>query len=372
MENTDPAVPASSNSAKAGATVSNTFAANSGAPVKTSLSEAKKSSLTEPNKDGAADAEQNRYCITSVDFADLLDITRQSVQQMLQKYDPDRVSPKNRKPILVPPSIARKILQDRGYVYQNKAIAFQILKGGVGKTSLAKNVGIRAAAYGYNVLFVDVDHQGNLTSNLNVYSKQSKTLIDWVENKVSNLEDLIIPISENISIIPSTIRNADLADQISRKQRNIATLLKSPFEKLKQKYDLIICDCPPAIGTHVASIFFAVDTVIAPVVPDEFSDEGLQEMFAIWTRLGTEFSKKINIKVLINKYNHRNKSSSEKVLSLMTQYKEYIYPLYIRDSSDFLTASNQKKNLWELGKSAGNASEDVDMVVRYELGLNKE
>lgn len=316
--------------------------------------------------------DQNRYCITSVDFADLLSITRQSVQQMLQKYDPDRVSPKNRKPVLVYPSVSRKILQDRGYTYQSKAIAFQLLKGGVGKTSLAKNFGIRAAAYGYNVLFIDVDHQGNLTSSLNVYSKQSKSLIDWVDGKVNDLEELIIPISENISIIPSTIRNADLADQISRKQRNIATLLKSPFEKLKQKYDLIICDCPPAIGAHVASVYFGVDTVIAPVVPDEFSDEGLQEMFSIWKRLGSDFAKKINIKILINKHDTRVKSSNEKVLSLMTQYKECIYPLYIRYSSDFLTASNQKKNLWELGKSAGAASEDVDMIVRYELGLNNE
>lgn len=314
--------------------------------------------------------DQSRYSITSVDFADLLSITRQSVQTMIQKYDPDRVSPKNRKPVLVEPSISRKILQDRGYQYQKKSIAFQLLKGGVGKTSLAKNFGIRAAAYGYNVLFVDVDHQGNLTSSLGVYSKQSKSLIDWLDNKVSNIEDIILPITENISIIPSTIRNADLADQIVRKQRNIATLLTVPFEKLKEKYDLIICDCPPAIGAHVAAIYFAVDTVIAPVVPDEFSDEGLQEMFAIWKRLGSDFSKKINIKVLINKHDTRVKSSSEKVLSLMAQYKEIIYPLYIRYSSDFLTATNQKKNLWELGKSSGSASEDLDMIVRYELGLD--
>ena len=53
----------------------------------------------------------------------------------------------------------------------------------------------------------------------------------------------------------------------------------------------------------------------------------------------------------------------------MSQYKDFMYPLYVRQSSDFLTASNQKKSLWELGKSAGTASEDVDMIVRYELGL---
>ena len=317
---------------------------------------------------------QNRYSITSVDFADLLSITRQSVQQMLQKYEPERVSPKNRRPILVNPVTSRKILLDRGYKYQKKSIAFQLLKGGVGKTSLAKNFGIRAASYGYNVLFVDVDHQGNLTSSLGVYSKHSLSLIDWIDGKVADIQDIVVPVSENISIIPSTIRNADLADQIVRRQRNIASLFENPFEKLKEKYDLIIVDCPPAIGAHVAAVYFGVDTVIAPVVPDEFSDEGLQEMFSIWKQLGADFEKKINIKVLINKHDTRIKSSSEKVLSLMTQYKEFIYPMFVRYSSDFLTATNQKKNLWELGKSASSAAEDVDTLVRYELdlGFNEE
>ena len=316
--------------------------------------------------------DQGRYCITSIDFAELLSITRQSVQQMLQKYDPERaasLSPKTRKPVVVHPSTARKILQDRGYEFQKKAIAFQLLKGGVGKTSVAKNFGMRAASYGYNVLFIDMDHQANLTSSLGIYSLQSKSLIDWIDNKVTDLKDLILPVSENVSIIPSTIRNADLAEQIQRKQRNIATLLAVPFNELKKTYDLIICDCPPAIGAHVAAVYFAVDTVIAPVVPDEFSDEGLQEMFSIWKRLGSEFSKNINIKILINKHDTRVKSSSEKVLSLMGQYKDFMYPFYIRYSSDFLTATNQKKTLWELGKSAGSASGDVDMIVRYELGL---
>ena len=316
--------------------------------------------------------DQSRYCITSIDFADLLSITRQSVQTMLQKYDPERsssISPKNRKPILVYPSISRKILNDRGYSFQKKAIAFQLLKGGVGKTSLAKNFGIRAAGYGYKVLFVDIDHQANLTSSLGVYSQQCLTLIDWLDNKITDLNDLIIPVSENISIIPSTIRNADLAEQIQRRQRNIANLFSVPFAELKKSYDLIICDCPPAIGPHVAAIYFAVDSVVAPVVPDEFSDEGLQEMFSIWKRLGDEYSKNINIKILINKHDTRVKSSCEKVLSLMSQYKDFMYPLYVSQSSDFLTASNQKKSLWELGKSAGTASEDVDMIVRYELGL---
>ena len=314
----------------------------------------------------------SRYNITSVDFADLLNISRQSVQQILQKYEAERsnvLPSKVRRPVLISPATTKKILEERGYKFQKKAIAFQLLKGGVGKTSLAKNFGIRAAQYGYNVLFVDIDHQANLTSAMGAYSQHSKSLIDWIDNKVPSMSDLIIPIAENISIIPSTIRNADLAEQIQRGNRNILTLFSSQFSELKKTYDLIICDCPPAIGAHIAAIYFAVDTLIAPVVPDEYSDEGLQEMFSIWKRLGTEFSKDINIKILINKHDARVKASSEKVLSLMSQYKDFMYPLYIRYSSDFLTATNLKKTLWELGRSSGTASEDVDMVVRYELSL---
>ena len=313
--------------------------------------------------------EEEPYNITSVDFADLLGITRQAVQQILLRYQ--KTTTKNRKPITVPPDIARSILLERGHIYKNMAIAFQLLKGGVGKTSIAANFGIRAAAYGHKVLFVDLDHQSNLSSLLRVQAKNS--LIDWIDDKVSNIRDLIIPVSKNIDIIPSTIRDADFSDRIREKKKDITSLLAKPFSELKKEYDLIICDCPPAIGLHVAAVYLGVDIVYAPIVPDKFSEEALQEMLQIWNRLTevNKMNKNQTIKLILNKQDSRVKASIEKSLHLIKQYSDFLCPIFIRYSSDFLTAQNQNKSLWEISKkSSDTASSDVDAIVRYELGLS--
>lgn len=313
--------------------------------------------------------EEEPYNITSVHFADLLGITRQAVQQNLLRYQ--KSQSKNRKPITISPDIARSLLLERGHVYKNMSVAFQLLKGGVGKTSIAANFGIRAAAYGHKVLFVDLDHQSNLSSLLRVRAKNS--LIDWIDDKIPNIKDLIIPVSKNIDIIPSTIRDADFSDRIREKNKDISSLLANPFSELKKEYDLIICDCPPAIGLHVAAVYLAVDIVYAPIVPDKFSEEALQEMFQIWNRLIEVNSKNKNrvIKLILNKHDSRVKASIEKSLSLIKQYSDILCPVFIRYSSDFLTAQNQNKCLWEISKkSSDTASSDVDAIVRYELGLS--
>ena len=50
-----------------------------------------------------------------------------------------------------------------------KIITFAAIKGGVGKTTLAFNFGEWLAKKGHKVLFLDLDHQCNLTQTYNIY-----------------------------------------------------------------------------------------------------------------------------------------------------------------------------------------------------------
>ena len=51
-------------------------------------------------------------------------------------------------------------------------ITFSAIKGGVGKTTLAFNYGEWLAKNGKHVLFIDLDHQSNLTQTYNIYDNQ--------------------------------------------------------------------------------------------------------------------------------------------------------------------------------------------------------
>ena len=60
-----------------------------------------------------------------------------------------------------------------------KTIAFYNNKGGVGKTTLAANVGYNLSAMNYRVLMMDCDPQGNLSSFFDRYEKKFGTGIRW-------------------------------------------------------------------------------------------------------------------------------------------------------------------------------------------------
>src|SRR6185312_10237371 len=68
----------------------------------------------------------------------------------------------------VPPQMARGFLESRGFRFPKQVVSFQMLKGGVAKTTSALNFGWRAAMYGARVLMIDLDQQANLTFALGV------------------------------------------------------------------------------------------------------------------------------------------------------------------------------------------------------------
>lgn len=313
----------------------------------------------------------NKYSLSLVDLADLLGVTRQAVAQMSLKLEQQGASVlKTKKNIThLHPSTVREVLTARGYKYQNKVIAFQVIKGGVGKTTLSKNFGIRAAQYGYKVLFVDFDHQANLTFALDKFDPNNKVFVDYLRNNVP-IKDMIQKVSDNISIIPSSLTNAKLDSVLLTTTFNLGNVIKEPLEELRKNYDLIICDCPPALGPTVSAVYLAVNQVIAPVVPDKFSEMAIDFMFEEWKLLTSRFKFSPDIKLLINRHDPRLKTSNEQLVHIVSKYKDYIYPTAIRASADFIASTNMSQHIWE-SKRLSSGSEDVDLFVRHALGLSE-
>src|SRR6478735_9525944 len=106
--------------------------------------------------------------ITPTDIANLLGgVSLQAVYKQMRTQGIDSLAASNRRRLIAPRGV-RQLLETKGFTFPKQNVSFQIVKGGVGKTSLSYALATRASHYGARVLAIDFDQQGNLTRSFNV------------------------------------------------------------------------------------------------------------------------------------------------------------------------------------------------------------
>ena len=164
-----------------------------------------------------------------------------------------------------------------------KVIAVTNQKGGVGKTTTTENVAIGLARNGCNVLIVDFDPQGDLTSclgwknNDSLEHSVSSMLDDYINDNDINYEALILHHEEHVDLIPANIELADfemrLVSVINREQT-----LSNCIEPLRNQYDYIFIDCPPSLGMLTVNALSAADEVLIPVQTQYLPAKGMTKL----------------------------------------------------------------------------------------------
>lgn len=250
-----------------------------------------------------------------------------------------------------------------------KAIAFQIVKGGTGKTSLASAFAVRANLYGLKVLCIDLDQQGNLTHTFNVNAENYPVMIDLLAEGYS-YEQAITKVNSGLYVLASRIENALIDDVIKLKKLPLEIVYKEHFADLKKQYDLIVIDCPPNLGQSVAAVTLAVDMVVAPVVPENFALSGLKITCNSIKELEHTYNINIAFKILVNKYDARTILSQDALhmLSRHSLYSTHLLQTYIRTSQEFPNAIARGKTIFDQVKPT-IAKIDVDSLTRELLQI---
>lgn len=156
-----------------------------------------------------------------------------------------------------------------------RIVAIANQKGGVGKSTTAINLGAYLAMEGKRVLVVDLDPQSNATSGLGIGPGVGDLQIyDVLVNEVS-LEEIIVRTStEGLDLAPSSLRLAgaevELVSLYSREGR-----LKKSLEPVRERYDIILVDCPPSLGLLTVNALAAADEVMIPIQCEYYALEGL-------------------------------------------------------------------------------------------------
>lgn len=159
-----------------------------------------------------------------------------------------------------------------------RILAISNQKGGVGKTSTAVNLSYGLAQKGKKVLICDVDAQGNATTGLGVEKSTLKASVYDVLIGNSEAKNAIVKTKfENLDILPSSIDLAGAEVELVSMQKREKRLLFA-LEKVKDNYDFIILDCPPAIGLLTINALAASDGVIIPIQSEYYALEGLSQL----------------------------------------------------------------------------------------------
>ena len=190
-------------------------------------------------------------------------------------------------------------------------------KGGCGKTTTAANLGALLSEK-HEVLLIDIDPQGNLTTHFGINKADQKhTIYDVMLN--GRIEEAIVR-KEGIDIVPSTIDLAgaevELTGKIGREY-----ILDNELKRIARKYDFIIIDTPPSLGIFTINSLVASDYVLIPVQAEFFALEGLTQLMRVVELVNSRLSR--NLKLLgmaITMFNSRTRSSKEVLEDVRKHY----------------------------------------------------
>jgi chromosome partitioning protein len=171
-------------------------------------------------------------------------------------------------------------------------------KGGVGKTSVAVNLCASLAHYGRRVLLVDLDPQGNATTGSGIDKTACEKTVYEVLVGDEPVRDAVVACEGHYDMIPS---NRELAgaevELISLERREYR--LRDALATVREHYDFVVIDCPPALNMLTVNGFAAADAVIIPMQCEYYALEGLSDLVGTLRKVKQNLNPRIEIEALV-------------------------------------------------------------------------
>ena len=208
-----------------------------------------------------------------------------------------------------------------------RVIAIANQKGGVGKTTTAVNLAASLAATKRRVLLLDLDPQGNATMGSGIDKSQlERSSVDVLLGEVE-LAAAVIPVDPGgYQLLPA---NQDLTVaevQLLQMPEGRESKLRDALAPVRETYDVILIDCPPALNMLTVNSLVAADSVLIPMQCEYYALEGLSALLATVEQIRESVNPGLEMEgILRTMFDPRNNLANEVSAQLITHFGEKVF-----------------------------------------------
>jgi chromosome partitioning protein len=226
-------------------------------------------------------------------------------------------------------------------------IAVLSQKGGTGKTTMVRTLTDVFRRVGLDVLAVDLDPQGNLSDYFDVDADAYPTIGEVLSGR-SRAADAI-----HKNMIPANLGLAEAELVMSGKMGRELTLKRALHESRRQ-YELILIDCPPALGLLTVNALVASTHALVSAEGEYFSLQGVEQVLEVMQLARENLNESLDwLGVVMNIADLRTNHSREALSSLRESFGDRVFQTIIRRSIRYPESAERGESILDYRPELG-------------------